>query len=178
MKFLCKISYIYSVAMEVEADDRQQAIDKAKDCADMMPLEEMGYDELTDAQPVMPRKFSIGQKVFVYNRRRSCRGYGTVLADKEVSKDNDTVLVNVNGTTETAAKADNVYELAGNTICRSCGGIICFEHPQRPELPYYCPQCEDSKFGFEVEQVSEEQYVINLAASEKHYTDGARSLLP
>lgn len=41
--------------------------------------------------------------------------------------------------------------IAKDKICPKCGGIICYEKVPGVDYPYFCPECDENYYDFEVE---------------------------
>ena len=107
----------------------------------------------------MNRKFKKGEEIFAYNYLEpDLNGFGIVLEDKEVEEDDEIVYIQVNGSGENQETADRIYKLAPNRICSRCGCVLCIEHDEDIDYPYYCPDHDENLYGFETTEVDDEVY--------------------
>ena len=55
-------------------------------------------------------------------------------------------------TLKLAVMACNAYKIAPSLICSHCGHKVCFEADKEliKQYDYYCPQCDENMYGFEV----------------------------
>lgn len=107
----------------------------------------------------MKRTFKKGEEIFAWNYlERDLNGFGIVLEDKEVEEDDEIVYIQVNGSGENQETADRIYKLAPNRICSRCGCVLCIEHDEDIDYPYYCPDHDENLYGFETTEVDDEVY--------------------
>lgn len=107
----------------------------------------------------MKRIFKKGEEIFAWNYLEpDLNGFGIVLEDKEVEEDDEIVYIQVNGSGENQETADRIYKLAPNRICSRCGCVVCVEHDEDIDYPYYCPDCQENKYRIEVTQVDDEDW--------------------
>lgn len=118
----------------------------------------------------MTREFKQGEIIFADNRRDiDLRGFGVVLREEEEIYDDEIMLISVNLSGETDAYAEEVYKIADNRICTHCGGVVCFDHYEHMDVPYYCPSCEEGMFDYETEEVHMNQFAMALAETRKRF---------
>lgn len=107
----------------------------------------------------MKRTFKKGEEIFAWNYlERDLNGFGIVLEDKEVEEDDEIVYIQVNCSGENQETADRIYKLAPNRICSRCGCILCIEHDEDIDYPYYCPDHDENLYGFETTEVDDDVY--------------------
>lgn len=166
MKFLCNVYYTFCATVIVEADDIQEAMEAAKDKADIMPTEQLSFVDYTDTQAVpIVREFKEGEVVFVNDIcEPDLRGFGEILISEEATEDDNIILCQVNGSGENQEEAGNVYKLAEGFICSRCGCVLCQEHhdftneddePGDHNYPLYCPKCNKNLFYIEAERTDQ-----------------------
>ena len=107
----------------------------------------------------MKRVFKKGEAIFAWNYlERDLNGFGIVLEDTITEDDSDIVYIQVNGSGENEETADRIYKLAENRICCRCGRVVCIEHDEELDYPYYCPDHDENLFEFETTEVNDEEF--------------------
>lgn len=107
----------------------------------------------------MKRTFHEGEEIFAWNYLEpDLNGFGVVLEDKIVEEDDEIVYIQVNSSGENQETADRIYKLAPNRICCRCGCVVCVEHVEEVDYPYYCPHHDENLFEFETTEVDDEVY--------------------
>lgn len=114
----------------------------------------------------MKRHFKEGETIFHHDcRNDDLRGFGKVLEDIVVENDDDIVLIKVNHSGETQAFAEDIYKISKNRVCADCGCVVCVEHHEDIDYPYYCPDAEENKLGVETNVVPYNRYKTMLEES-------------
>lgn len=107
----------------------------------------------------MKREFKEGEEIFAWNHLEpDLNGFGIVLEDKVVEYDDEIVYIQVNSSGENQETADRIYKLAPNRICCRCGCVVCIEHDEDLDYPYYCPDHDENLIEFETTEVDDEVY--------------------
>ena len=105
------------------------------------------------------RIFEQGQRVAVCTKRGN---FQAVVANHIiVENDDDLVHAHVfyneedddsSGIESIATKAHNVYEYAFEKTCPKCGNLLCFEHNDDIDYPYFCPECDENLHKIEINE--------------------------
>ena len=101
-----------------------------------------------------PREFNKNEEVMVYD---GSRYYAAIIeAELEMEEDDDTMPVFPIGEDGKCSlppvyvKAGDVYQKAPGKTCPKCGKPLYIEHNEDIDYPYFCPDCDEIFYAFEV----------------------------
>ena len=101
-----------------------------------------------------PREFNKNEEVVVYD---GSRHYAAIIeAELEIEEDDDTMPVFPIGEDGKCSlppvyvKAGDVYQKALGKVCPKCGKPLYLDNVKESVYPYFCPECGDHFYVFEV----------------------------